>query len=241
MKMNGETTISTIPKPEKPVRLGRTANGSQVDWEALRQKVLESSARLDWVGDVPTDILEQSWARRAVHVAQEIEDGETGEQIEIAMVRLGKELYGLEADYVFDIRSLDHITSVPRVPDWVAGVVNLRGRIISVMDLHRFLGIPLAEKESEAESATRHLVMVETSTMELALLVDEVLGIEALPNSQIQEAASAGKGIRPEYVRGVFVRNSNTHSAENNNGMLVVLDLQALLVDKSLIIHEELV
>ena len=62
------------------------------------------------------------------------------------VIRLGREVYGLETDYVFDIRPLESITHVPRVPDWVAGVVNLRGRIISVLDLQRFLGLPPVER-----------------------------------------------------------------------------------------------
>jgi hypothetical protein len=128
MKMNGETTLSTIPKPDRPVRSVRTANGSQVDWEALHRKVLESSSRLALVDEAPTGVLEQTWARRAAQIARVIEAEETGNQIEIVVVRLGKELYGLEADFVFDIRQLENITPVPRVPDWVAGVVNLRGQ-----------------------------------------------------------------------------------------------------------------
>ena len=240
MKMNGETTLSTIPKPERPLRQALKANGSQVDWEELRRKVLESSSRLDWTDDVPPDILEQTWARRAVRIAQATEAEETGAQIDIAVVRLGKELYGLEARYVFDIHPLDNLTRVPRVPDWVAGVVNMRGRIITVLDLQRFLGLPPAEKKDD-ELVLHHLVLVETPTMELALLVDEVLAIETLPIAQIQETTGNGHGIRSEYMCGIFVRHSKTSSAVDNATLLVILNFPALLADKRLIVQDEII
>ena len=237
MRMNGETTLSTIPRPERVLRPSRKIDSSQVDWEEIRRKVLESSARLVWMDDVPQDVLEQTWARRASQVAQVIEDGESGEQIEIAVVRLGREVYGIETDYVFDIRSLEHITHVPRVPDWVAGVVNLRGRIISALDLQRFLGLSPTENGGEADAGARHLVVVGTPAMELALLVDEVLEIKSLPTSRIHEAASAVKGIQAEYMRGIVVQSQNG----TDTAPLLILDLPVLLADKRLIVHEDII
>lgn len=237
MRMNGETTLSTIPRPERVVQPSRKIDSTQVDWEEIRRKVLESSARLVWMDDVPQDVLEQAWAQRAEQVAQVIADGESGEQIEIVVIRLGREVYGVETDYVFDIRSLEHITRVPRVPDWVAGVVNLRGRIISALDLQRYLGLPPAENGGEVESGARHLVVVGTPAMELALLVDEVLAVESLPISQIQEATSAVKGIQAEYMRGIVVQSQ----AGDDTAPLLVLDLPALLADKRLIVHEDII
>jgi len=247
MKMNGETTLSTIPRPDRPLPLRHKAHGSQVDWETIRRKVLESSARLAWVDDAPKDILEQTWARRAIQIAQAIESGETGEQIEIAVIRLGREVYGLEAGYVFDIRPLDHVTHVPRVPDWVAGVVNLRGRIISVLDLKRFLGLPLTENKDDGGSTQRHLVLVETPAMELALLVDAVLGIQNLPVKRIQEVDSVERGLPVEYVQGVYIDNGGDgdktapSESSKNTSPLVILNLSALLADKHLIVQEEIV
>jgi purine-binding chemotaxis protein CheW len=246
MKMNGETTLSTIPKPNRPVRSVRKANGAQVDWEALHRKVLESNSRLALVDETPIGVLEQAWARRAAQIARAIEAEETGNQIEIVVVRLGDELYGIEADFVLDIRPLNKITPVPRVPDWVSGVVNLRGRIISVLDLQRFLGLNPAEKKSVNEPVLPHLVLVETPTMELALLVDEVVGIQKIPFTRIQEVGIMGGKLPVEYVQGVFIENvadnDKTTSSDSSKkpSPLVVLNLSALLADKHLIVQEEI-
>jgi purine-binding chemotaxis protein CheW len=235
--MNGEYTLSTIPKPKRDSRTDRKTNGSQIDWDTVRQTVLKTSAKLAWMDDMPQEALDEIWAKRAAQVAQLIEDGETGEQIEVVTVRLGQEVYGMEADYVFDIRKLESLTRVPRVPDWIAGVTNLRGRIISVVDLHRFLGLPSAEKEDGAESTARYMVVVETQSMELGLLVDEVKTVETLPRTLIQEASSVVRGIQIEYMQGIVVP---TRAGADTSPRLI-LDLPALLADKRLIVHEDII
>ncbi len=184
--------------------------------------------------------MEQVWARRAEHLAQVPAQPDEGEQIQLVLLRLGREVYGLGVQYVFDIRPVEpkSVTRVPRVPDWVAGVMNLRGRIFSVVDLARFLG--LAHQEASVpkdhalpeDSPARYLAVVETPDIELALLADEVLPLEEISVGQIQEATTIVRGIRPDYVRGV--------AGLTSGDSLVVLDLPALLADKQLIVHEEI-
>jgi purine-binding chemotaxis protein CheW len=263
--MNGETTLSTIPRPGRKAQPVRKES-SPVDWEAIRRSVLESSARLAWVDDLPQEALEQAWAQRAALLAQEIKTGDSGEQIQVVVVRLGREVYGLETDYVLDIRLLESLTRVPRVPTWIAGVVNLRGRIVSVLDLQRFLDLPSTENGSSPEASPRQLVVVGIPAMELAFLVDEVLAVESMPISQIQEASTSVRGIRAEYMRGIVNRNSSPASLQKAGGnqlgqgnpspanqgrasldsspdspLLLLLDLPALLSDKRLIVHEDIV
>lgn len=241
MRMNGETTLSTIPKPARMPRTERKVDNVQVDWDTLRQQVLASSARLTWMDDVPQEVLEETWARRAVQVAQALEQEDGGEQIKVVVVRLGREVYGLETDYVFDIRSVESITRVPRVPDWVAGVVNLRGRIVSVLDLQSFLGLPPTENEAELESVSRQLVVVGTPAMELALLVDEVLAVETFPVSRVQDATGTVRTVQTEFMRGILRRTEEDAQDGADKTLMVILDLPALLAEKRLIVHEDLI
>ena len=260
MKLNGETTLSTIPRVKRPVRPQPKAGDSHVDWDVIHRKVLEGAARLAWVEDAPEDVLEQTWARRAAQVARIIEEEEAEEQIQIVVIRLGRELYGLETNYVFDIRPLENITLVPRVPEWVAGVTNLRGRVVSALDLPVYFGLPPVERDSDHRSAKQYLIVVETPAMEIALIADEVLMIETLPVSKIQEATSAVRGIRPEFMRGIVVHTEEAASQEQreptpspdghntanslagvSTALLLILDLPALLADKRLIVHEDII
>lgn len=200
-----------------------------------------------WLKDeLTTELLEQTWARRAATLAEEVEEDDDGEQLSIVLIQLGDEIYGLEAQYVYDARPLEGITPVPRAPVWMAGVVNVRGRIYSVVDLKRFLNLPTASNGDDEEA---YLVVVQSEALELALKVDTVLSVIALPERQLQETADT-LNIPPTIVRGVM-QNDDEAPDEGPDGapggdpdlpaFLVVLDLPQLLSDPQLIIHEELV
>ncbi|HNT73626.1 MAG TPA: chemotaxis protein CheW [Anaerolineae bacterium] len=216
------------------------------------------------------EYMRQVWERRAARLAQVPVEEDVGERIALILMQLGQETFGLEATYVFDIRPLPTVTPVPRTPDWVVGVVNLRGRIISVVDLQRFFRLPLLKKSARdkttgsalvkaavadnGEEATQYLVVVETPEMELALLTDGVLAVRSTPVSQIQMLTDAMMlNIRPDYVRGIIPHYESQaaagrgraaanalHAERNDGAMLVVLNLPTLLADKRLIIQEEL-
>ena len=205
------------------------------DWERARRHIAVINAVLAGLDDPAPEILDQIWAQRAARLAQASFQEDAGEQIELVLVQLGRETFAFEAQYVLEIRSAEQIAPVPRTPDWVAGVVNLRGRILSVLDLRRFFGLAQAEiDEKEETTPGQELVIVETPDMELALLVDNVLAIEPLPAERVQDAAHTVRGIHPEYVRGVAERQGGA-------GLLVVLNLADLLADERLIVHEEIV
>jgi chemotaxis signal transduction protein len=121
------------------------------DWEAVHQRLAKVNAALEALGGASADVgesaMRQIWARRAAVLAEGPPEDDDGEQIELVVMRLGEELYALEARFVFDIRPFERITSVPRTPSWIAGVVNHRGRILSVIDLRRFFDLPETEDE----------------------------------------------------------------------------------------------
>ena len=87
-------------------------------------------------------------------------------------------------------------------------------------------------------TTTGYLVVVETPAMETALLVDEVLPIEVVPASRIDEASGSVRGVRSEYVRGIASGQQLHHDASGRS--LVILDLLALLGDGRLIVYDEL-
>ncbi len=204
-----------------------------IDWEDVRQRIAAAQAALVELDEISPEELQKAWARRAAQLAKKPTQQDQDEQIELVVVQLGRELYGLDVQYVFDIKPLMQITRVPRVPNWVAGVVNLRGRILSVVDLRLLFGLPAAARNVEEDfhtlGAKGFLVVVESSVMQVALLCDDVLTVETLPISQIQESSGSIRGLRPEYVLGVIERAQG--------GLLVILDVPALLADEKLIIH----
>lgn len=192
--------------------------------------------------ELSPELLEMVWKRRGDHLAQTLEQKEEGEQIQLLIFRLGREYYGIEAQYVFDIRLIKDITLVPRVPDWVVGVVTIRGQILSVIDLRRYFKLPAAavpeakKDQGDTQITTPYQVSVETPTMDSVLLVDEVLSVEALPVNQIKVHTEILGEMRPEYVRGII---NYAHPKTDYVSILIVLNLANLLADKSLIIEEK--
>jgi len=202
------------------------------DWEGTHQQTIHIDEIMTTAGTSSSESLQDVWQRRAAKLARVPIQKDHGERVNLALVRLGREIYGLNAQYIWDIQPLGQLTLVPRVPDWVAGVVNRRGRIYSVVDLLRFFNLPAGEGAGTAE-----LIIVEIPSMELGLMVDQVLGVEAMPVDQIQERNNAVRSLPPEYVLGV-IDHDGASGTESSH--VVVLDLLALLADERLVIHEEI-
>ena len=91
----------------------------------------------------------------------------------------------MEAQYVYDARPLERITPVPRAPGWMAGVVNVRGRIYSVLDLAHFLNLPAASNDNDEGS---YLVVVQSEAVGAGAQSGYGTQCHRLPESQLQEA-----------------------------------------------------
>ncbi len=177
------------------------------------------------------DQIERVWAQRAAQMAQVVAREEPGEQLTVALVRLGRELLGMEVQYVHDIRSKEVLTRVPRVPEWVAGVTNLRGRILSVINLRVYLGLPPSPQPEEGL-----LIFVQAPAMEVIFLVDDVPGVEVLPVRKDLAGDSLIHHLRPEYVQAVVERRNSPADQRH----ITVLNMDALLTDARLVVREEL-
>jgi len=210
------------------------------DWDGSHQSTIDVNALLSERSRTTRASLPELWVQRAVKLAQLPPEDQGGEKINLVLFRLGRETYGLEAQYVRDIKPLRQVTPVPRVPNWVVGVINLRGRILSVVDLARFLGLSGAHDRvdglREQSPEGQGLIVAETPDMEVGLLVSEVLHIKAVPIDRIENTGGTMRGLPPEYVRGVigYEGESGLESA-----YAVVLNINCMLADERLIIHEE--
>jgi len=182
--------------------------------------------------------LTEIWAQRAYILAQAPPAETTGQTVALLVFRLSNERYGIEVTNVREIYPLEQLTPVPRTPGFVAGVFNARGRILSVINLRAFLGLPTLTSmngRGQAEVDQSKIIVVtntdstsEAGQMELGILVDEVTDVHTVFIDEIEPPLTTQAGIRVNYIRGV------------TTDLLVVLDLNALLSDKQLIIKDEL-
>jgi purine-binding chemotaxis protein CheW len=134
---------------------------------------------------------------------------------------LGAESYAVEARHVREVLPLPRVAPLPCVPSFVRGIINVRGRIISLLDLKTILGLP-----DSGLSPSSGVIILESPSMEFGLLADEIQGLAAIPLSSLQAALPTLTGARAEYLKGV--------TAEG----VVLLDAEKLLSNKKLVIDE---
>lgn len=169
--------------------------------------------------------LAEIWERRAHQLAQEPVKEAVGETIDLLVFRLNDERYGIEVANIREIYPLERLTPVPRTPNFVVGVFSARGRILSVIDLQAFLGLPSLDHNNQAK------IIVVTNTdmdnFEVGILTDEVEDVVTLFENDIHSALPTNKDTSANYVKGV------------TSDLLELLDLNTLLKDKRLIVNDE--
>ena len=115
---------------------------------------------------------------------------------------LGREEYGLEILKVREIIGLMEITAVPRTPDYVRGVINLRGQVISVVDLRSKFGMPAAEKTDET-----CIIVVEIRQggrkLSTGIVVDRVSEVLDIPGEQVEDAPEFGASVDAAFILGM--------------------------------------
>ncbi len=142
--------------------------------------------------------------------------------LEVLAFRLGVENYALEARYVREVYPLRNLTPLPCTPPFVLGVVNLRGRILAVLDLKRLLGLP-----DEGLTDLHRVIVVGDDAFELGVLADIDVDMRSIPTDSVRPPMSTLSGIAAEYLKGV--------TAER----LVVLDMGRILADPRIIVHQD--
>lgn len=171
----------------------------------------------------PTPAQRQKLLReRAQRLAREPAAEETGERLEVVEFLLGSEHYGIETSFIREVHPLREMTLLPCTPDFVLGIINLRGAIISVLDLRIFFELG---RQETAELSK--VIVLRGATMEFGILADAVVGVRTIAARGVQPPPATVTGIRADYLKGV----TREH--------LVLLDAGKLLSDSRLVVHEE--
>ncbi len=116
--------------------------------------------------------------------------------------RLGGEEYGLEILKVQEIIGIMDVTNVPRTPDFVRGVINLRGQVIPVVELRVKFGLP-TEEDTERTCIIVVQVGDETDRVTMGILVDEVSEVLDVTGDQIEPAPSFGASVDTDFILGM--------------------------------------
>lgn len=142
--------------------------------------------------------------------------------LELLEFGLASERYAIERRYVQEVHPLRELTPLPCTPPFILGIVNVRGRIVPVLDLKKFFDLP-----ERGLTDLHRTIIVRGHDLEIGLLADVIIGISGVPAESLQPSLPTLTGIRADYLKGV------------TDGRLVVLAVERILSDPKIIVHEE--
>ena len=126
------------------------------------------------------------------------DDDEDTQKDKYLTFNLAGEEYGIDIAYVTEIIGIQKITEVPDMPNFIKGVINLRGKIIPVMDVR--LRFNMSEREYEERTC---IVVVDINGTAVGLVVDQVSEVADIPESQVEAPPKTGKGKSSSYLKGM--------------------------------------
>ncbi len=154
---------------------------------------------------------------------------DTEKMLEVQSFHLGTEYLGVPTDLVREIQPLrsHHWSRVPCAPSFIVGIVNLRGRIYSIMDLAVFWGLP-----SRPITESTHVLLVkginrsDNREIDLTLLTDDCAEVHIIRPDELNPPPPTVTAKAQSHIRGV------------TPGMMMIVDLESLLSDPSIVVSE---
>jgi len=138
--------------------------------------------------------------------------------------RVAEEEYGLEILKVQEIIQMQAVTKVPRTPEYVRGVINLRGKVIPVVDLRRKFGIAEA-KDTEKTCIIVVQIANASSVVVMGIIIDEVKEVLDIKAEHIEETPSFGSSIDTDFIMGM---------GKIGNSVKILLDIDKVMSAKEL-------
>ncbi|MDQ3813190.1 MAG: chemotaxis protein CheW, partial [Armatimonadota bacterium] len=165
---------------------------------------------------------------RARSLMQPIQSEEFAGQIPLAVTGLNGEYFAIDLEVVREFAPIDSVVPVPCCPEHIVGQMNLRGDIVTLMDIRSALQMPL--QDAESEDSIGQVVVVEVGELRVGVLVDEVLDVLYLHPAEITPTPVAVQALSEEYLKG---------TAPYGAKMLSIIDLPKILDRGDWVVDEE--
>ncbi len=145
----------------------------------------------------------------------ETQKRQDAELLQLVTFSIGEEEFGVDILKVQEIIRTMEITKVPRAPDFVEGVINLRGKVIPILDLRKRFGLMSREHDKHTR-----IIVIEINNMIVGFVVDSVSEVLRIPASTVEPPPPVVAGLESEYISGV---------GKLEDRLLILLDLDRLL------------
>ncbi|MBI4667077.1 MAG: purine-binding chemotaxis protein CheW [Nitrospinae bacterium] len=145
-------------------------------------------------------------------------DDEDSQKNRYLTFRVGAEGYGLEIRHVTEIIGIQQITEVPDMPNFVMGMINLRGTVIPIIDVRLRFGL----EPREYDGRTCIIVTILNETI-VGLIVDEVSEVADIPEDSVEPPPRVSRGANSRFIQGL---------GKMGNEVKIILDVRKLLYDE---------
>ncbi len=135
--------------------------------------------------------------------------------LQLVSFNIGTEEFGVDILKVQEINRMVEITRVPRSPDFVEGIINLRGKVIPIIDLRKRFNLQITDHDKNTR-----IVVVDIEGQTMGMIVDSVSEVLRIPASTIEPTPDVVTSVDSDYIRGV---------AKLDNRLLIYLDLAKIL------------
>lgn len=133
---------------------------------------------------------------------------------------LGNEDYGIEIRHVIEIVVMQDITEVPDMPEFIIGVINLRGQVISVMDIRKRFKLEAREYDDRT-----CIIVVRINDISVGIIVDTVNEVINIPENQVDPPPRTHSGIKSGYIKGM---------GKIGDKVKILLDIEKILYEDEL-------
>lgn len=131
-------------------------------------------------------------------LTQEHETSNAGSLLQVVSFSLGKQIFAIDILQVQEIIRMLEITQVPNVPEFVKGVINLRGKVIPVVDLRKRFNLTAAE-----ENLQERIIVVKGENKPVGMVVDDVSDVLRFPQDEVESAPAMVSNIDSQSIAGV--------------------------------------
>ncbi len=170
-----------------------------IDWDGIRRRIEAAGAAIDQGATLSAEAEKALLKQRAKQCAAEpAAETAAQETIEVLAFALGEEQHAFELRWVHEVCPMRELTRVPCTPAYVAGIINLRGEIRTVLDLGAFFGLP-PKPPGELDK----IIIVQAGEVQVGVLADDILGVRTIRVAALQTSLPTLTGVRAEGLRGI--------------------------------------
>lgn len=195
---------------------------SSIDWSEIHRRIASTQSVIER-GRTTTPEEKKKILQERVLILAEPPDSISPiqESLDAVTFLLAYEQYAIETAFVREVIHLREFTPLPATPAFVLGIINVRGEILSVIDLKQFFDF-----SDTGLTDLNKVIVIENETMRFGVLADVILGISRIALSSIQAPPSTFTGIRADYLRGVTQER------------LIILHANKILSDQKISVQE---